>query len=119
MPEQQLKDINPQPESIVVGDKVIVLRPPDLNALAEIEEYFGISFSEIESRLSTTDPKFFRNVRAITTILIHMDYPEVTEREVGKSITMDNLEILAEALSSVFGKALPLGEANIGESKET
>jgi len=119
MTKRSIKDVNPQPEQLKVGDHVIVMRAPDLNALAEMEEYFGVSFSEIENLLTPRSPRFFQNIREVVLALVHMDYPEATAEEVGRAITTDNLPAVAEVLSNVFGKALPLGEANPGEKMET
>jgi hypothetical protein len=119
MAKRSIKDVNPQPERLEVSGRVITIRPPDLNALAEMEEFFGVSFSEIEGLLNPHAPSFFKNIRAVVLALVHIDYPEATEHEVGKAITAENLEVVAEMLSRVFNKGLPLGEATAGEKKET
>ena len=117
--KQQLKDANPPPSRIKVGDEEIILRAPDLNALAELEEYFGVSFTEIERILKTDSPKFFRDIRQVILALVHMDHPKITAEEVGRAITMDNLKECADSLALVFSRANPLGEENPGETEET
>ncbi|HEF5065822.1 hypothetical protein [Bacillus paramobilis] len=69
----------------------------DLNALADVEDKLGMSMTEIGEKMSI---KVMRTL--LTAGLSHED-PELTERQVGAMITMDNIKTVQDALSIAMG----------------
>lgn len=70
----------------------------DLNALAELEDALGVPLSE----LGNIEMKI-KNVRSILWAgLLHED-ESLTEKEVGKHITIDNMEEVQKAIGEAFG----------------
>ncbi|MFA2595281.1 hypothetical protein [Bacillus cereus] len=69
----------------------------DLNALADVEDRLGVSMTEIGNNISI---KIMRTL--LHAGLVHED-PELTERQVGSMITMDNIAEVQEALSVAMG----------------
>jgi hypothetical protein len=75
----------------------------DLNALAEIEDKLGISIDQLAGG-------FCFGMKAIRTVLwaglIHED-EELTEKEVGAMIDMENIEDVTSSIMDSLGMAFP------------
>jgi hypothetical protein len=81
---------------IELGGKVRTLNY-DLNAMAELEDKLGIEVSEMENMKMS-----IKNVRAMLWAgLIHED-EELTEKEVGAMVNMQNMNYVQERLTEAF-----------------
>jgi hypothetical protein len=78
----------------------------DLNAFSELEEKYG----DIETAMKAIEAKSIKAFRAFLWAgLIHED-EDLTEKEVGKMISIDNIDVIVNALSVGLGTALPDAE---------
>lgn len=89
----------------------------DFNAICDLEEKYG-SFEAAAKVLDNigsdfSKPEAMRNIRFILCVMLRHSDDEMTEREAGKLITMQNVQDILNAL----GKAMS-GEDNdeVGES---
>lgn len=73
----------------------------DLNAMAEFEDATGKNMFKIGENFSA------RDLRAMLwACLVHED-EELTEKQVGKMITPDNIKYVEEKLGEVYEKQMP------------
>jgi hypothetical protein len=81
---------------VELGGKVRNLRYT-MNALAEIEDRLGVPLSEMENVKMT-----MKNVRIILHCgLIHED-EELTEKEVGNMVDLENMQYVQERVAEAF-----------------
>ncbi|MBE7117266.1 hypothetical protein FT641_27220 [Bacillus paranthracis] len=84
---------------ITLGDKEFDLRY-DLNAFVEIEEAMGVPMSEIGNiKIS------MKNIRSMLRAGVLHEHPEMTEREIGSLVTMENFAEVQKAVAVAFGSA--------------
>jgi Phage tail tube protein, GTA-gp10 len=83
---------------LVLGGKEVSLRY-DLNALVELEEKMGVPLSEMGEMKIT-----IRNVRAMLWAGLIHENEELTEKEVGGLVDMQNMEEVQVAISEAFNK---------------
>jgi hypothetical protein len=90
-----LKDIKDSDIKLTIGGKERVLRF-DLNAVAELEEKIG-TMEVVDAQLRQGKMKIFRTY--LWAGLIHAE-PELTEKEVGSWLTLDEISKLVETLNT-------------------
>lgn len=83
---------------LVLGGNEYTLRY-DLNALVELEDKMGVPLSEMGEMKIT-----IRNVRSMLWAGILHENDEITEKEIGKFVDMENMEEVQEAISKAFSK---------------
>lgn len=76
----------------------------DLNAFAEVEEKLGITFQEAMKQFQNVSVKVLRTF--LWAGLIHEDN-QLTEKEVGKMVTMKNFQYVLEAIANAISDAMP------------
>jgi len=86
----------------------------DFNALIELEEIYG-TVTEAMSGLGDLRVKNIRDM--IWAGLLHED-ENLTQKQVGKMLTMANLEEVALKISESLGISLPEPEVNAGKQGE-
>lgn len=105
-----LAEANPQPNHIKLGGRTIPLVPPNLNVLADLEEHFDTSFTEIMSVLEPSNKQFIRNLRYVLTAMLRAEDSEITEDWVGRNIDVTNLQEIGEKVMGAFMKSMPVPE---------
>lgn len=76
----------------------------DLNALCNLQDKFG----DIEEAFKKLDMKDLKKIRALLHIaLANGENIDISEREVGALIDMDNIHEIMDALTTGFGNAMP------------
>ncbi|MDT0149978.1 hypothetical protein Q9R38_25905 [Priestia aryabhattai] len=83
---------------LVLGEKEYTLRY-DLNALVELEEKLGVPLSEM-GKIQIT----IKNVRSMLWAGVIHQEPEITEREIGSYVDMENMEEVQTAITGAFSK---------------
>jgi hypothetical protein len=83
-------------EATIMLDKERVIKF-DLNALIDVEESLGFSLAELGEKMS------IKAMRTLLTAGLRHEDEELTERQVGSLITMDNMKEVQEALSVAMG----------------
>lgn len=83
---------------VVLGDSEYTLRY-DLNALVELEDKMGVPLSEMGEMKIT-----IRNVRSMLWAGILHENAEITEKEIGSHVDMENMEEVQSAISKAFSK---------------
>ncbi|PFW43801.1 hypothetical protein [Priestia megaterium] len=81
---------------LTLGEKEFTLRY-DLNALVELEDKLGVPLSEMGNIQIT-----IKNVRSMLWAGVIHQEPEITEREVGSYVGMENMEEVQKAISTAF-----------------
>jgi hypothetical protein len=69
----------------------------DLNTLIAVEDSLGYSLAEMGDKVS------IRVMRAMLTAGLRHEDPELTEEYVGSLITMDNMQVVQDALAKAMG----------------
>jgi CO dehydrogenase/acetyl-CoA synthase epsilon subunit len=69
----------------------------DLNALIDVEESLGFSLADLGDNMS------IKAMRTLLTAGLRHEDEELTERQVGSLITMDNMKEVQEALGVAMG----------------
>jgi hypothetical protein len=100
-----VKDVRQKPVTIELGNKKWQLLY-DLNAFAELEEMYG----SVEKAMDELEKGTLKAIRAILWAgLVHQD-ETLTQKEVGKLITLDKLESVSIAMSKALEISLPKPE---------
>jgi hypothetical protein len=104
-----LRDVKPITVSITL-DKPRTLRY-DLNAFAELEEIYG-SMDQAFAAMQSGSMKAARTL--LWAGLLHED-ENLTPRQVGALVTLDNMEPVMDAISDALLEAMPSGDASDSE----
>lgn len=76
----------------------------DLNALCNLQDTFG----DFEQAFKNLDMKDLKKIRTLLHIaLANGENIDISEREVGALITLENIHEVIDALTSAFGNAMP------------
>ena len=75
----------------------------DLNAFADLEEMFG----SIDEAMQALQNGKIKALRAILWAGLKHEDEELTEREVGKMITLNNMKEVMEGINTSINLALP------------
>lgn len=103
------KDVKTKPVSIQLDRERTLLY--DFNALIELEDIYG----SVTEAMSGLEKLKVRNIRdMIWAGLLHED-ENLTQKQVGKMLTMANLEEVALKISESLGISLPEPEGQPGK----
>mgnify|MGYP001103506373 CR=1 FL=1 len=83
-------------EATIMLDKERVIKF-DLNALIDVEESLGFSLAELGEKMS------IKAMRTLLTAGLRHEDEELTERQVGSLINMDNMKEVQDALAIAMG----------------
>lgn len=89
----------PEKQAIKLGEKEYHLAAFDLNVMADIEEAFDCSMTELGEQF---DKRQAVTLRKILFILLKEEYPDITEIEIGKSITASNMKAVNQVIANVI-----------------
>lgn len=96
---------------IKLGDKNFTVKF-DLNALCNLQDTFG-DITKVFNGLNASD---FKKIRSLLHIgLANGEHEEITEKEVGGLITMQNISMVTDALTKAFSDAMPVAGEDAGE----
>ncbi|MEY8748944.1 GTA-gp10 family protein [Alkalicoccobacillus gibsonii] len=84
---------------LVLGGKEHTLRF-DLNALVELEEALGVPLAELGNTTMS-----IKNVRSMLWAGVLHENEDITEKEIGKHVDMNNMEEVQTAISTAFASA--------------
>ena len=92
--------------SITLGGKEYIIAM-DFNAICDLEEKYG-SFEKAVTILDSigsdfSKPDAMKNIRFILCVMLRHTDDEMTERKVGKILTMDNMQEVMDALGKAMG----------------
>lgn len=88
---------------ITLGDKQFEVKF-DLNALCNLQDKFG----DITKAFEGLEKQDFKKIRSLLHIgLANGEHSDITEKEVGALITMQNIHEITDALADGFGNAMP------------
>lgn len=83
----------------------------NMNTFCELEEVYG----DINKAFEDLQNKKFKAIRALIYAAIKAEDENITLREVGKMITLDELEGLSLAINKALNIAMPEVEEDMGE----
>lgn len=75
----------------------------DLNAFAELEDMYGSP----QKAMDALEEGSFKSLRALVWVGLLHDEPELTEREVGSWLDLNNMKMIAEKIGEAINKAMP------------
>ena len=101
-----LVDVRPTKKTIDLGDGVEREVVVTLNALAELEEKYG----SIDAAFQKVEEGSIAAIRFLLwCVLVPDGEEEMTERQIGKLITLNNLNALMSDLMDIFTEFMPAG----------
>ncbi|SHF33322.1 tail assembly chaperone [Caloramator proteoclasticus] len=84
----------------------------DMNTFCELEEVYG----DINKAFEDLQNKKFKAIRALIYAAVKAEDENITLKEVGKMITLDELENLSLAINKALNMAMPeVTDENMGE----
>lgn len=95
---------------ITIGNKGYELKF-DMNTFCELEEIYG----DINQAFEDLQNRKLKAIRALIYSAIKAEDETVTLREVGKMLTLNDMEKLGTAINEALNIAMPEVEENMGE----
>ena len=95
---------------ITIGNKGYELKF-DMNTFCELEEIYG----DINQAFEDLQNRKLKAIRALIYSAIKSEDETVTLREVGKMLTLSDMEKLGTAINEALNIAMPEVEENMGE----
>ncbi|RQN12486.1 hypothetical protein EHW71_02400 [Clostridium butyricum] len=95
---------------ITIGNKGYELKF-DMNTFCELEEIYG----DINQAFEDLQNRKLKAIRALIYSAIKAEDESVTLREVGKMLTLSDMEKLGTAINEALNIAMPEVEENMGE----
>lgn len=95
---------------ITIGNKGYELKF-DMNTFCELEEVYG----DINQAFEDLQNRKLKAIRALIYSAIKAEDETVTLREVGKMLTLNDMEKLGTAINEALNIAMPEVEENMGE----
>lgn len=95
---------------IIIGNKGYELKF-DMNTFCELEEIYG----DINQAFEDLQNRKLKAIRALIYSAIKAEDETVTLREVGKMLTLNDMEKLGTAINEALNIAMPEVEENMGE----
>lgn len=95
---------------ITIGNKDYELKF-DMNTFCELEEIYG----DISQAFEDLQNRKLKAIRALIYSAIKAEDESVTLREVGKMLTLSDMEKLGTAINEALNIAMPEVEENMGE----
>jgi len=87
----------------------------DMNTFCELEEIYG----DLNAAFDALSEMKLKAVRAFVYAALKSEDETMTLTKVGRNLGIEDLEMLASALSSALDLAMPEGEEEPGEEKAT
>ena len=95
---------------ITIGNKEYELKF-DMNTFCELEDIYG----DINQAFEDLQNRKIKAIRALIYSAIKAEDESVTLKEVGKMITLNDMERLGTAINEALNVAMPEVEENMGE----
>lgn len=84
----------------------------DMNTFCELEEVYG----DINQAFDDLQNRKVKAIRALIYSAIKAEYESITLKEVGKMLTLNDMERLGTAINEALNMAMPeVSEENMGE----
>lgn len=91
-------------KTIKLADKEYKLSPLNLNVMLAIEEEFDCNFADFGKVLTGKKTKQLTSIGKLLAILLKENHPDLLFSDIGKAITVNNLEMVSDAIgSTLFG----------------
>lgn len=89
--------------TLKLGDKEFELSEINLNTMIAIEEEFDCSIAELKDKFQKRQAS---TLRSLAYVMIKDKAPDVTKESIGKLVTVQNLQEVAEKLFMVINNSL-------------
>lgn len=111
------KDLKQKPKIIDLGDGVERECDFTLNAMAELEEKYG----SVDACFTKLQENSFTAVRFVLWAMFGADDSVITEKEIGKLLTVKNMGDVLGQMLEVFQEAMPAEEVTAvpNQSRQT